>query len=329
MELIKTKFLMWTDIEIILNNDSKNKQELEYDIEKAFDIFSKFEKEFSRFDEKSGLSKLNKNRTLQVSDNFIEVLKLSKEIYKITNWYFNPLVNVSSIWYNKSFEKICLSQPFPPREKGESRFKSTNIFFLYKNFIDKFSPIPEEEKKGKLNLEQIQIIWNKVILNKDQNLDLGWIVKWWTADKVKDFLKNKWYKDFIVNAGWDIVVWEVKSTIAINSPFNKEDIFALLDLQNCSISTSGTYKRKWEINWKKFNHILNPKNNKNNNEIVSISIIWEKCYITDSLATACIAMWLEKTKDFLENQELDAIIILENWDYEIVWDLKKYNFEKI
>ena len=302
MEITKSKKIMWTEIEIILNDDFKNKIEIENDIEECFNIFSSFEKEFSRFDDNSDLSKLNKNRILEVSDNFVKVLKISREVYKITDWYFNPLINISSIWYDKSFEKIPLSQDFLQGNKGENN-----------NF----------------NFVEIEIIWNKVIMQENQNLDLWWIVKWFSVDIVKDFLKQKWYKDFIINAWGDIFVWEVKSTIAINSPFNKKEIFALLDLQNCSISTSWIYKRKWKINWKNFHHILNPKNLENNNEIISISIIWKNCYLTDSLATACIAMWFNKAKDFLKKQNLEAIIILENRDYFLVWDLNKYNFEKI
>ncbi|MBT3729717.1 hypothetical protein HOF65_03700 [bacterium] len=36
--------------------------------------------------------------------------------------------------------------------------------------------------------------------------------------------------------------------------------------------------------------MLNPKTNSNNNEIISISLVSDKCYIADAYATACIAM---------------------------------------
>jgi thiamine biosynthesis lipoprotein ApbE len=44
-----------------------------------------FEKEFSRFREDSTLSKLNKLKKLEVSDDFLILINKSREIYKLTN----------------------------------------------------------------------------------------------------------------------------------------------------------------------------------------------------------------------------------------------------
>jgi thiamine biosynthesis lipoprotein len=63
-----------------------------------------------------------------------------------------------------------------------------------------------------------------------------------------------------------------------------------LEIKDKSISTSGTYKRKWELSNEKYHHILTPETNTNNNEIISITLISDKCFISDSYATACIAM---------------------------------------
>lgn len=294
METIKTKFIMWTEVEIIINSVLGEEKILK-DIEKSFNIFSDLENEFSRFNKNSSLSKLNENKILEVSNRFIKILKLSKNINKITNNYFNPLVNISNIWYSSNF--------------------------LYKNF-------KKTNFKSNLDLDKIQIIWNIVSLQENQNLDLWWIIKWYSVDLVKGFLEKSWYYDFIVNAGWDMFISK-KSTISIDCPKIKWNIFALLELENIALSTSWTYKRKWEINWEKFHHILNPKINKNNNEILSISLITDKCYIWDSYATACIAMWIEKSLVFLEKEKISWVIILNDNKIYKIWKLEKYNFEII
>lgn len=303
MEIIKQKFLMWTDIEININSNFSEKKILE-DIEKSFDIFSDLENEFSRFSQKSDLSILNKNKSLEVSNRFLKVLELSKAIYKITNWFFNPLINVSNIWYSESFEKIN-NNPSPA-----------------------LPLILKEGSKMSLDLEKIKIIWNKIILEEDQNLDFGGIVKWYCVDLVQEFLEKNWYYDFIINAGWDIFVSK-KSCVAIDSPFIKDNIFALITLENKAISTSGTYKRNWKIGEKNYHHILNPKDNKNNNEIISISLVSDKCYISDCFATSCIAMWIEKSIMFLEKQKIDWVIIWSDWKIYKIWDLGKYEFDII
>jgi len=304
MEFLRNKFLMWTDIEIIINFSYLITEKEEFkvlkDIEESFNIFYTLEKEFSRFDENSDLYKLNKSKILEVSSKFIEILNLSKKIYKNTNWYFNPLINISDIWYDKSFEKITLHLTSPNKREIEQN----------------------------LELDKIQIIWNKIILQDNQNLDFWWIIKWYTVDLVKEFLEKSWYDDFIVNAGWDMYISK-KSTIAIDSPEDNWDIFALLDLENISLSTSWIYKRKWKIKEENFHHILNPKRNINNNEIVSISLITEKCYLWDAYATACIAMWIEKSIKFLEKENINWVIIWNDKKVYKIWKLEKYNFEII
>jgi FAD:protein FMN transferase len=57
-----------------------------------------------------------------------------------------------------------------------------------------------------------------------------------------------------------------------------------------AVSTSGTYKRRWSIDNDYYHHILSPETNSNNNEIISLTIVSDKCYIVDAYATACIAM---------------------------------------
>jgi thiamine biosynthesis lipoprotein ApbE len=95
------KKVMWTNVSIDIYDDNFDKNI--YD--KAFNIFYKNEEKFSRFNENSLLSKLNKEKEYKVDNDFIKVLELSKFFYKKTNWYFNPLVNLSNIWYSESFDK--------------------------------------------------------------------------------------------------------------------------------------------------------------------------------------------------------------------------------
>jgi len=288
---------MWKEINIIIISNNNSLQDI-YD---SFGIFYSLEKEFSRFLEKSDLSLLNISKELEVSDRFIDVLKLTKQVYLDSNKYFNALINLKNIWYSSDFEK-----------------------WIFK----------KELLKQDIDFEKISIIWNFVILKENQNLDLGWIVKGYWVDLVSTYLKEKGYKNFIINAWWDIylswtnVFWKTP-VVAIDNPFNTKDIFSTVEIKNKAISTSGTYKRKWNIDWEDFHHILNPEQNSNNNEIISISIIAERCYIADSYATACIAMWIKKSLIFLQKQNIDWIIIWSDWSiYKTKW-MSNYNLNII
>ena len=297
MKYSKNQFLMWTDINITIISNNNPLQDI-YD---WFGIFYSLEKEFSRFLNNSDLSLLNVSKDLEVSDRFIEVFILTKQIYFDSEKYFNPLINLKNIWYSNDFKK-----------------------WIFK----------KEESKQDIDLDKISIIWNFITLKENQNLDLGWIIKGYWVDLVSDFLKEKWYNDFIINAWWDIYLswnneyWKIP-VVAIDNPFNIKDIFATLEIKDRAISTSWTYKRKWNIDWENFHHILNPEKNINNNEIISISLIANKCYIADSYATACIAMGIEKSLIFLQKQNIDWVIIWSDWNmYKTRW-LENYNLEII
>jgi thiamine biosynthesis lipoprotein ApbE len=93
MQYIKTQFLMGTDVTITINS-TKNPIDDIYD---SFGIFYSLEQEFSRFLINSELSLLNINREMEVSDRFVEILKLCIDVYNKTFCFFNPLVNVSDL----------------------------------------------------------------------------------------------------------------------------------------------------------------------------------------------------------------------------------------
>jgi len=86
-------------------------------------------------------------------------------------------------------------------------------------------------------------------------------------------------------------------------------LFATVELENTAIATSGTYKRKWTIDNQEYTHIINPLSSTNNMEISSITLIAEHCYLADAYATACIAMGVEKSLDFLKKKKIDGMII--------------------
>jgi thiamine biosynthesis lipoprotein ApbE len=98
-----------------------------------------------------------------MSPEFQEVYTYMQEFYTETEGYFNPLVNVSSIGYDKSFEKIYKKQ-----EKQQNIPQDINTDF-----------------------SSIKTQGDTIELQIGQNLDFGGIVKGYSVDKVKNFLREK------------------------------------------------------------------------------------------------------------------------------------------
>lgn len=73
-------------------------------VQLAFKKISDFEAEFSRFVPDSSLSVLNRLGASSVSDDFLELLRISKDCFLRSEGFFNPLFNVALLGYSNDFE---------------------------------------------------------------------------------------------------------------------------------------------------------------------------------------------------------------------------------
>lgn len=289
--LTRSAYIMGTDISITLRSERDSSA----DIEAGFEIFRSFEREFSRFLPDSALSFLNTSGSIIPSPRFFKIMELSTRIHDETWWIFNPLVDVRRIGYTGKFRD--------------------NVFVM-------------TDSGGDTDWKKIALSREKITLGEGQYLDLGGIVKGYSVDEVRDYLFVAWYTDFIINAGGDIYLagrdidrWRV----GIDNPKNPSEILATLELENMAIATSGTYKRKWEIEWKKYHHILDPRTMANPSEIMSISIIGSHTWMTDVYATVGLIMWIEWVLSWLESRRLNAIIISNTWEIFTTQWLENYS----
>ena len=285
----------WTFFELYIV-DEFNNIEIENDVN---DLFENYENIFSRFKENSELSLVNKESRGDLSPLFLSLFKKNIELNQITNWYFNPFIDVESIWYSN-------------KEINIKKNKLDNISFE-ENYI---------------------LSWNKLILKDNTKIDFWWSGKWYFVDYVSKYLIEKWFKNYFINFWWDIFIsWKKdlykKWRVWIENPFLRGEKIWYIDLENNSISSSWNYLRAWEIDWDKFHHIINPKNNSNENEIKMVTIISDKTYFSDSIATAVFNMWINNAMSFLNEKNIDWLIIWDNAKaYFSKWFIKKYNFSK-
>jgi len=140
-------------------------------------------------------------------------------------------------------------------------------------------------------------------------LDFGGIAQGYAIDVLSQFLKNKGVKNYLVDLGGEFVArnknpksvyWQV----GINIPKEDADIHSIqtiFSLINEAISTSGNYRNFHEVNGVKYSHTINPYTGfPEKNTLLSVSIFGPECTIADGLATACMAMGLDKSQLLLE-----------------------------
>lgn len=265
------KYTSTLDIQILDIQDSHIEHQISY-------IIDNYETIFSRFLENSELSLLNKKKEAEVSEIFSIVLSKAIKISEFTHGYFNPLIQLSRIWYIGK-----------------------------EDFID---------NNNNINInDNIKVEGKNITLLNNNNLDLWWIAKGYLVDFLAQFLQKKWSKYFYINFGGDIYfsekneAWE-KWKLWIEDPFlnNGENIW-VLEIEKWSVSTSGSYKRNWKKENHTFHHIITPKTWENCQEIMNTTIIWEHTFFTDAIATSVFAMWIKKALKFLDDNDIDWLII--------------------
>lgn len=206
-------------------------------------------------------------------------MRLSRQKYEETDGLFNPLVQVSSLGYSRSFE--------------EGHFERTG------SLVD-------------TDFSRVLIGTDAVSLGENQMLDFGGIAKGYAVDMASAILLAFGYDDFFVNAGGDIYAHGLNAeglpwTIGIENPFSLA-VEASIELRNCAVATSGRYKRKWDMEGEEYHHIMDPLSGENKNTIMSVTLVGKKCVDCDSFTKSVFNLSPEAGLEKLRDQKLEGLL---------------------
>ena len=149
-------------------------------------------------------------------------------------------------------------------------------------------------------------------------LDLGGIAKGYIADKVAEFLEAKGVTSAVVDLGGNIVVIGEKGEtlsnpvgtefkVGIADP-NSEGLLGLLACKDKTVVTSGTYERYFELDGKRYHHVLDTKTGyPADTDLLAVTIVADKGHSVDcdGLSTSCLALGKEKGLKLI--QGLDGV----------------------
>lgn len=159
---------------------SKNKKTTEEIFKRLWSTIDDFDKQYSRFRPDSQLNKLNNQsgQEIKVSDEFIDLLKISKNLSTKTEGIFNPLI-------------------LPTLQK--SGYKKSWV----PNEFTKNPPNYSDRLIGKMS--DIKISKNYVSMPKNTALDLGGIGKGYLLDKLGRILSEFKINNYWLSLGGDIL----------------------------------------------------------------------------------------------------------------------------
>lgn len=151
-------------------------------------------------------------------------------------------------------------------------------------------------------------------------VDLGSLAKGYAVDRITTALRTLGLKSFLVEIGGEVYANGVKLNkakwrVGINTPLTGNDlnaIYAIAELNDRAMATSGNYRNYFETDGEIYTHILDPRTGYPiKNKIASVSVIAPTCAIADGLATAMAVMGVEQSLELVENYPDVEIYIIE------------------
>ena len=146
-------------------------------------------------------------------------------------------------------------------------------------------------------------------------IDLGAIAKGYIADRVRDFLRREGVTQALINLGGNVHTIGAPQGgwgIGLKKPFSTTDaLVGVIDVEDKSVVTSGTYERYFEANGKRYHHILNPATGYPlDNELDSVTVISTDSLDGDIWTTLLYGMGVEQGCQALRNKpDIEAIFI--------------------
>lgn len=174
----------------------------------------------------------------------------------------------------------------------------------------------------KFNAKGNDSLYSIIKNTPNAKLDFNALAQGLSVDVICELLERKGAKNYFVEIGGEVRVKGLNSkgvlwTIGIDQPVEKSNALnrvlqEIVQLDNRSIATSGSYRKFYEKNGIKYSHTLNPRTGYPvKHSLLSATVVANNCAMADGLATAFMVMGTEKAVKFIkENKGLDIDIFL-------------------
>jgi thiamine biosynthesis lipoprotein len=256
-------------------------------------ILKKIDNSLSIYNLGSIISRINKNDPSAITDEYFNtVFKKSVEINELSGGAFDitvgPLVNAWGFG--------------PEARKKMDKTKIDSLLLL-------------------VGMNKIKLNGNKIIKeNPNCKIDVNAIAQGYTVDVICDFFDKEGLKNYLVEVGGEVrgkgckannKKWRVGIDKPENDTIPDRKLQAIIELENKALATSGNYRKFYEENGVKYSHTINPKTGyPAKNTLLSVSIIANDCTTADALATACMVIGLDESRQMLKKlSDVDAYFI--------------------
>ncbi|HEX9658654.1 MAG TPA: FAD:protein FMN transferase [Rhodothermales bacterium] len=144
-------------------------------------------------------------------------------------------------------------------------------------------------------------------------VDFGGIAKGFAVDEALRMLREDGIDAALLDAGGDLFAMGRPETgkrwrIGIRDPFEPDTLFAVVDVEDEAVATSGTYAQTRTVDGVEVSHIIDPRSCRSVNHVVSATVLARDTMRADALATAISVMEPRTSFDLIESQpETEAL----------------------
>jgi thiamine biosynthesis lipoprotein len=284
----------------------------------ADSIFKAIDQCLSVWVENSTISQFNAMDTLEVMDaHFLTVYFRGEEINNLSDGAFEPMIMpLVKVW------------GFGP--EGAKAKVDTNIDSLLQIVHAPVLAQPIDFEEVEIKTEGMRFV-----KTPGQALDVNGIAQGYTVDVLTDFLDSKGIADYMVEVGGEVFAKGLNAkgqlwSIGIDKPVSLEEeraLQAIVKLDGMAVATSGSYRKFYEVDGKRFSHTIDPTTGRAvDHQLLSATVMAPNCTNADAFATVFMVKGVEGTKAFLAANpqlHLEVFLIYQTEDGE----LKTYTSE--
>ncbi len=301
----KNYFYMDTLINVKIYTKDKQAENILSEIDEIYNDYHKLTDRFNNYDDLVNVYYINNN------DSNIETLEIDNRLYNV--------IKYSLEWKDKT--------------DGLFNIEMGNVINLWKKFLSNGDGIPtkEELEDSFKNITEVKLLDNNQILNNKPNIDLGGIAKGYATSVVGKYLQEKGYDKFVINAGGHVLVGNKYRNsgykIGIKNPIIPSETLTVINGENISVATSGSYERFYKHKGKVYSHIINPKTLYPADYMKSVTIVSNDSKLNDILTTFLFLMPIEEGIKFVNEFDGVAAIWVSN-DDEVIRSEGFNNYEQ-
>lgn len=196
---------------------------------------------------------------------------------------------------------------------------------------DSMSPEKIQRILPLIDYHNVKLVNGQIVKkNPEIQLDFNAIAQGITVDELADFLQTHGIDRFLIDVGGEIYASKTKPDgsqwkVGIEQPSKQKDegrtIQQIVTLKNQGLATSGSYRNFYEIDGKRYSHVINPKTGYPvTHQLLSVTVLAPDAGLADAYATAFLVMGVEKAVENLKKlHDVEAFFISASGDggYEV------------